>query len=128
MTPEERAEHLLRPIEMSEAETKVRKWLADFQHILTGHSIDAILFFAKLNDLDEAATMSVLSSFDLAMSGRHPESAARLNMFHFEQTVERVAKMRADLESPKKLDLIPLWQELRANTVTGEPVELKELI
>lgn len=126
MTAEESAEHLFhpRPPAISEEEIKVRAWIEKFRGILVGHSIDAILFFAKLNDLDPGAVKSVLSDFDIIMSGRTPEGVLALHAHQFEKAVERVGKMRAALESSKYL--VDLWKDLTANTVTGEPIELKE--
>jgi hypothetical protein len=106
--------------EVSPEEAELRNWLKSNRETLAGRDPFEVASLAITCGFDQDVVCRTLCNFQDAMAGSHLDNRVAFKAWLTDRAVEEVQKMRADLERVPELDLLPLWQELVAYTVTGE--------
>lgn len=104
--------------ELAPAETEIRAWLKKNRTTLLGRDASEVAHLAVLCGFDLSDVCMTLSNFEDAKRGSHIENRAAFQTWRLEMAIDDCNKLKKKLE-PRELDLMPLWADLVANTVTG---------
>lgn len=102
------------------AQIEIRNWIQQNRKTLEGRTSDEVASLAVTCGFDISDVCLTLADFHDAMAGTNIDNRAAFQSWIFDRKVAEVTQMKRDLEKVKELDLMPLWKELVANTVTGE--------
>ncbi len=104
----------------SPEETALRDWLKANRERLAGHEPAEVAQLAVLCGFDLDVVCMTLVNFRDAMAGSHIDNRAALEAWRFDMTLEHIEETKREMAKVKELDLMPMWQELVAHTITGE--------
>lgn len=103
-----------------EDEIELRAWLERCKEIFKDRNALEIGNLAVWVGFDRAIVYRVMSEFPYCLVGSSLDNVAALSMWAFENTVERINKIRDELKKVPELDLSEKWQRLVDYSVTGE--------
>ena len=110
--------HLLQgtKIQLTPAQVAIRQWLKENREILQDRMADEVAYMAVTCGFKLEDVCSTLVDFRDAMLGQRMENRAEFHLFRFEIALRDFLKLKHELETPKELDLMPLWKDLADNT------------
>lgn len=107
---------------MPEEEQALRAWIKRNRLVLERHDFQVQVSFAKMNGFNHELIYRVFSEVGY-LQGLTADNRAGLYILNFANACSQNAKTLAEMAKksrPKELDLMPLWQDLVARTITGE--------
>lgn len=119
MTKEELFIFLNTPKPLTEEEQNLRNWVKECGPILKGRTSFEVAAMAVACGFNPDLAYSFFANFTDAMSGSCIDNRAAMHVFSVHQAINRVNKMKEELERIPELDLMPLWKELHFNQ-TGD--------